>query len=299
MPRYLMLSHVKISLQGDATEAVISAIDTEPAARAPRRRRMLSTRIQQAQWPRRGITAVPSPSPRRIICHAAAEESKQPEHIHVQVNELYSGKITKVKSNLALVMLDNQAPAALHHDHVSSAPVEDLRKLFQVDEEIKAVVVSSRRGRPAKLSIKELELVPGQMLTDKQAVFQAAPQAIKLYQERKEQAMEARRQTLALLKVGDVVPAMMKAKRKEGWLVEVGGVYGVLHHGEYVRPLEIGQTLQVRVRKVLPLSAMAYVSARLELGSEGANHDAQPSALPEQGQEQVLATPQAVGATTA
>ncbi|KAL6755444.1 hypothetical protein V8C86DRAFT_1811316 [Haematococcus lacustris] len=235
---------------------------------------MLSTRMQQAQWPRRGITAASSPSPRRIICHAAAEESKQPEHIHVQVNELYSGKITKVKPQVALVTLDNQAPAELYFDRVSSTPVEDLTKLFQVDEEIKAVVISSRRGRPAKLSIKEIEMVPGQMLTDKQAVFQAAPQAIKLYQERKEQIMEARRQALALLQIGDVVPATVKAKRKEGWLVGVGGVYGVLHHGEYVKPLVVGQTLQVRVRKVLPLSAMAYVSARFEPGSEGANPDA-------------------------
>ncbi|GFH12476.1 uncharacterized protein HaLaN_08175 [Haematococcus lacustris] len=244
--------------------------------------------MQQAQWPRLGITAASSPSPRRIICHAAAEESKQPEHIHVQVNELYSGKITKVKPQVALVTLDNQAPAKLYFDHVSSTPVEDLTKLFQVDEEIKAVVISNRRGRPAKLSIKEIEMVPGQMLTDKQAVFQAAPQAIKLYQERKEQTMEARRQALALLQIGDVVPATVKAKRKEGWLVGVGGVYGVLHHGEYVKPLVVGQTLQVRVRKVLPLSAVAYVSARFEPGSEGANPDAQPSAFPDQGQEQVL-----------
>ncbi|KAJ9515275.1 hypothetical protein QJQ45_002412 [Haematococcus lacustris] len=266
---------------------------------------MLSTRMQQARWPRLGITAASSPSPRRITCHAAAEESKQPEHIHVQVNELYSGKITKVKPQVALVTLDNQAPAELYFDHISSTPVEDLTKLFQVDEEIKvgqqaeAVVISSRRGRPAKLSIKEIEMVPGQMLTDKQAVFQAAPQAIKLYQERKEQTMEARRQALALLQIGDVVPATVKAKRKEGWLVGVGGVYGVLHHGEYVKPLEIGQTLQVRVRKVLPLSAMAYVSARFKPGSEGANPDAYPSAFPDQGQEQVLATPETMGATTA
>ncbi|GFH10466.1 uncharacterized protein HaLaN_05782 [Haematococcus lacustris] len=255
--------------------------------------------MQQAQWPRRGITAASSPSPRRITCHAAAEVSKQPEHIHVQVNELYSGKITKVKPQVALVTLDNQAPAELYFDHVSSAPVEDLTKLFQVDEEIKAAVISSRRGRPAKLSIREIEIVPGQMLTDKQAVFQAAPQAIKLYQERKEQTMEARRQALALIKIGDVVPATVKAKRKEGWLVGVGGVNCMLHHGEYVKPLVIGQTMQVRVRKVLPLSAMAYVSARFEPGSEGGTPDAQPSTLPDQGQEQTLATPQAEGATTA
>ncbi|KAL6745697.1 hypothetical protein V8C86DRAFT_2969489 [Haematococcus lacustris] len=68
---------------------------------------------------------------------------------------------------MASVTLDNEVPATLHLSMISNERVESIDDVFAVGDELKAVVVStSKRG--IQLSTKALELVPGQMKTDKQ-----------------------------------------------------------------------------------------------------------------------------------
>ncbi|GFH18103.1 hypothetical protein HaLaN_14847, partial [Haematococcus lacustris] len=62
-----------------------------------------------------------------------------------------------------------------------------------------AVVVSATNDRSIQLSTKALELVPGQMKTDKQAVFANAAEGLSQHLVKKKEIMEQRQQALSHL----------------------------------------------------------------------------------------------------
>ncbi|GFH29139.1 30S ribosomal protein S1, partial [Haematococcus lacustris] len=83
---------------------------------------------------------------------------------------------------------------------ISKERVETVGDVFAVGDELKAVVINAFNEREVQLSTKALELVPGQMKTDKQAVFANAAEGLAKYLLSKNEIMEQRRQALTQLK---------------------------------------------------------------------------------------------------
>ncbi|GFH28520.1 hypothetical protein HaLaN_27025, partial [Haematococcus lacustris] len=154
---------------------------------------MLYNRVANAQLPQRRV-AVSAPFLRPLICHAAAEATPEAATTSVKIHEVYSGKVTNKER------------------------VESIDDVFAVGDELKAVVVSNVGGSVIELSTKALELVPGQMKTDKQAVFANAAEGLAQYLVSQNEIMEQRRQALSQLQVGSVVTGTAKVRRKDGWL---------------------------------------------------------------------------------
>ncbi|GFH31111.1 30S ribosomal protein S1, partial [Haematococcus lacustris] len=82
---------------------------------------------------------------------------------------------------------------------ISKKRVETVADVFSVGDELKAVVVSVSGRTGIQVSTKALELVPGQMKTDKQAVFANATEGLAQYLVSKKEIMEQRRQALSRL----------------------------------------------------------------------------------------------------
>ncbi|GFH29138.1 30S ribosomal protein S1 [Haematococcus lacustris] len=87
---------------------------------------------------------------------------------------------------------------------ISRERVETVEDVFAVGDELKAVVVRATNDVDVQLSTKALELVAGQMKTDKQAVFANADKGLAQYLGRKKETMELRRQALSNLQVDEV-----------------------------------------------------------------------------------------------
>ncbi|KAL6745700.1 hypothetical protein V8C86DRAFT_1692422 [Haematococcus lacustris] len=128
---------------------------------------MLYNRVSNAQLQLRRVV-VSAPFLRPLTCHAAAEATPEAATNSVKIDELCSGKVTKILPYFATITLDNDVPASLHISMISNERVETIEEVFAVGDELKAVVVSIARRTGIRLSTKVLELVPGQMKTDKQ-----------------------------------------------------------------------------------------------------------------------------------
>ncbi|KAJ9514081.1 hypothetical protein QJQ45_002190 [Haematococcus lacustris] len=74
-------------------------------------------------------------------------------------------------------------------------------KVCDIDVCIEAVVVSATNDRSIQVSTKALELVPGQMKTDKQAVFANAAEGLAQYLVSKKEIMDQRQQALTQLQI--------------------------------------------------------------------------------------------------
>ncbi|GFH32769.1 hypothetical protein HaLaN_32046, partial [Haematococcus lacustris] len=107
-----------------------------------------------------------------------------------------------------------------------------------------AVVVNAIKERGVQLSTKALELVPGQMKSDKQAVFANAAEGLAKYLLGKNEIMEQRRQALTQLQVGSVVTGTAKMRRSDGWLVALDGVSALVRGYDLVHDLERDQRVQ-------------------------------------------------------
>ncbi|KAJ9514635.1 hypothetical protein QJQ45_028335 [Haematococcus lacustris] len=238
---------------------------------------MLHNRVSNAQLLQRRV-AVSAPFLRPLICHAAAEPTPEAAttsvkvcgiDVCIEVNEVYSGKVTKLSPVMASVTLDNEVPASLHLSMISNERVESIGDVFAVGDELKAVVVStSKRG--VQLSTKALELVPGQMKTDKQAVFKNAAEGLAQYLVSRNEIMEQRRQAVTQLQqVGSVVTGKAKFRRNDGWLIELGGVSALVNRRNLDQNLERGQSVQILITEISEQSAMVFATARFEKGSDG------------------------------
>ncbi|KAJ9514207.1 hypothetical protein QJQ45_012170 [Haematococcus lacustris] len=212
---------------------------------------MLHNRVSTAQPLQRRV-AVAAPFLRPLTCHAAAEATPEAATTSVKIDELCSGKVTKILPEMVSVTLDNNDPASLHISMISRERVDDIEEVFAVGDELKAVVVSITRRTGIKLSTKALELVPGQMKTDKQAVFASADKGLAQYLVWKNEMMDQRRQALSHLQVGSVVTGTVKMRRKDGWLVMLDGVAALVRN--YDQHLERRQSVQVRSCAVLATS---------------------------------------------
>ncbi|GFH16224.1 uncharacterized protein HaLaN_12605 [Haematococcus lacustris] len=186
---------------------------------------MLYNRVSTAQLLQRRV-AVSAPFLRPLTCYAAAEATPEAATTSVKVNEVYSGKVTKIIPGVAFVTLDNNVLGRLHISMLSKERVESIEEVFAVGDELKAVVVSNVGGSVTELSTKALELVPGQMKTDKQ--------------------------------VGSVVTGTAKVRRKDGWLIALNGASALVRPFNLTQSLERGQSVQIdelcsgKVTKILP-----------------------------------------------
>ncbi|KAL6750786.1 hypothetical protein V8C86DRAFT_778989 [Haematococcus lacustris] len=159
---------------------------------------MLYNRVSNVQLLQRRV-AFSAPFLRPLTCHAAAEATPEAATASVKIDELCSGKVTKISPSMAFVTLDNNVPASLHVSMISKERVETVADVFSVGDELKAVVVSATNDRSIQLSTKALELVPGQMKTDKQAVFANAAEGLAQHLVKKKEIMEQRQQALSHL----------------------------------------------------------------------------------------------------
>ncbi|GFH19994.1 30S ribosomal protein S1 [Haematococcus lacustris] len=115
---------------------------------------MLLNRVSKAQLLQCRV-AVSASFLRPLICYAAAEATPE----------------AATTSFRAIVTLDNNVKGRLHVNMISKERVEAVGDVFSVGDELKAVVVSTNNDTEVQLSTKALELVPGQMKTDKQILI--------------------------------------------------------------------------------------------------------------------------------
>ncbi|GFH28939.1 hypothetical protein HaLaN_27510 [Haematococcus lacustris] len=133
----------------------------------------------------------------------------------------------------------------------------------------KAVVVSATNDRSIQVSTKALELVPGQMKTDKQAVFASAAEGLAQYLVSKKEIMDQRQQALTQLQVGSVMTGTAKLRRKDGWLIALDGVAALVHRSNLDHNLERGQSVQILITGIKQQSAVALATARFEKKPDG------------------------------
>ncbi|KAJ9514212.1 hypothetical protein QJQ45_012175 [Haematococcus lacustris] len=230
---------------------------------------MLFNRVSKAQLVQRRV-AVSTHFLRPLICYAAAEATPEAATTSVKVNEVYSGKVTKISPVMASVTLDNGVLASLHISLISKKRIGNVGEVFAVGDELKAVVVSATNDRSIQVSTKALELVPGQMKTDKQAVFANAAEGLAQYLVSKKEIMDQRQQALTQLQqVGSVVTGTAKLRRKDGWLVELDGVAALVHRSNLDHNLERGQNVQILITGIKQQSAVALATARFEKKPDG------------------------------
>ncbi|PNG99281.1 30S ribosomal protein S1, chloroplastic, partial [Tetrabaena socialis] len=102
-------------------------------------------------------------------------------HTH-QVDELLEGVVQSVERSGAVVNLGDGFCGWLPEAQVSQVPVEDVEKVLQVGQRVKALIRSldPMRSR-VELSTQELEPTPGDMLWDPQRVYDRAKTMRELY----------------------------------------------------------------------------------------------------------------------
>ncbi|KAL6750636.1 hypothetical protein V8C86DRAFT_3030799 [Haematococcus lacustris] len=187
----------------------------------------------------------------------------------VKVNQVYSGKVTGISPNRAIVSLDNNVTGRLHINMISQERLETVGDVFAVGDELKAVVVSINNDWEVQLSTKALELVPGQMMTDKQAVFANADKGLAQYLKNKKETMDQRRQALSNLQVGSVVTGTAKMRSKGGWLVALDGVSALVRSYNLAHELEPYQRVQVLITEIREQTTMVFATARFKQGPDG------------------------------
>ncbi|KAJ9514083.1 hypothetical protein QJQ45_002193 [Haematococcus lacustris] len=215
--------------------------------------------------------ALSTPFLRPLICYAAAEATPEAATTSVKVNEVYSGKVTDISPLKAIVTLDNNVKGRLHVSMISKERVEAVGDVFSVGDKLKAVVVGIANDMDVQLSTKALELVPGQMKTDKQAVFANADKGLAQYLVSKNEITEQRRKALThLQQVGSVVTGTAKLRRNEHWLVALDGVSAALvRNRDLAQDLERGQSVQILITDISQQSAVAIATMRFEQKPDG------------------------------
>jgi small subunit ribosomal protein S1 len=92
----------------------------------------------------------------------------------LEVNQLVLGKISGIKPFGVFVDLDGTS-ALLHIKQISQKFIENLEKVFQVGQPIKAIIIDLDEGKGrVALSTKVLENFPGEMLENMDEVMASA-----------------------------------------------------------------------------------------------------------------------------
>ncbi|GFH21923.1 hypothetical protein HaLaN_19309, partial [Haematococcus lacustris] len=142
-------------------------------------------------------------------------------------------------------------------------------KRRQAVTQLQAVVVSTSGKKGVMLSTKTLELVPGQMKSDKQAVFANAAEGLAQHLAKKKEFMDQRRQALSHLQVGSVVTGTAKVKRTDGWVVALDGMSAVVRWYNLSKDLIRGQSVQILITEIRLESAKAFATTRFEQKPDG------------------------------
>jgi small subunit ribosomal protein S1 len=102
----------------------------------------------------------------------------------VQVGDLVTGVVVKSASRFALVAVGG-AECHLHESQVSGHAFKGMYKVLSVGEQVTALVIDFHLSDgQVELSTKDLERNPGDMLTNRQAVWDGAEEMAAQWRER-------------------------------------------------------------------------------------------------------------------
>ncbi|KAJ9514214.1 hypothetical protein QJQ45_012177 [Haematococcus lacustris] len=262
-----LLSHVCTHIRGKLAAAAPLQQQLTPAGTTPELAVPAGAPPQQQQQLAAASTSRKREAPAANKPRAAKQDAT-PEAATTSFRVRGIDVISPLK---AIVTLDNNVKGRLHVNMISKERVEAVGDVFSVGDELKAVVVSTNNDTEVQLSTKALELVPGQMKTDKQAVFANADKGLAQYLVTKNEIMEQQRKALAhLQQVGSVVTGTANLRRKGGWLIALDGVSAALvRNRDLAQDLERGQSVQILITDISQQSAVATATTRFERKPDG------------------------------
>lgn len=124
-------------------------------------------------------------SNRRAVMEESSAELKR--------GELIEGRVTSVKPYGAFIELKNGLSGLLHISQISFDRVTNVEDVLTINSSVKCMVMDQDKAKNRiALSTKTLEAEPGDMLRDKEKVFENAEETAKVYLERLEEEKKAR-----------------------------------------------------------------------------------------------------------
>lgn len=115
------------------------------------------------------------------------------QNVDLKKGEVVQGTVTGLRNYGAFLELDGGVAGLLHISQVSYDRVENLENLFSIGQRAKVMIIDHDKsnGRVA-LSTKTLEVNPGDMLRDMNAVFNKAEETGRIFHERMDAERKAR-----------------------------------------------------------------------------------------------------------
>jgi len=114
----------------------------------------------------------------------------EPKIKNLKVGDVVTGKIRKLKPYGAIIDLEDVS-ALLSIPDISHAPFDDPHSIFQVDDEVKVMILDVDVSR-ARISVstKQLESEPGDMLKNPQLVYEKAEEMAAKYRQQMQERQE-------------------------------------------------------------------------------------------------------------
>ncbi|KAL4450617.1 hypothetical protein ABPG77_000973 [Micractinium sp. CCAP 211/92] len=130
-------------------------------------------------------------SSRKVVC-SVAKAKENDELRQLEVGQLVTGTVRRIEPFGVFVGIDNtRVSGLLHISNVSRQHIESVQGVFKVGEQVKCLVMGLDPGYTnISLSVAELELEEGDILTNKQRVWDNAGEQAALFRAHLEQLRE-------------------------------------------------------------------------------------------------------------
>lgn len=157
---------------------------------------------------------------RLIVSQRKALSSKMPQ---IQRGEVVAAKVSGLRQYGVFLELENGAIGLLHLSQISYDRVDNLEKIFHIGQQVKALVIDVEPGSgKIGLSTRALELVPGDMLRNADAVFRNAEENARIFLSKQEIAQRGREEAAK-----EIASAGIKRNWNDSMKVNEGDSYKV------------------------------------------------------------------------